>query len=59
MMNLDPDTLAVESFATIEGDPTQWLMAPAPTWDERESLCRPDDPQLAAMTVERICSGTF
>ena len=58
-MTLNLNDLAVESFPTADGDPTQWLMrAPAPTWDPRDSLCRPQDPELAAMTVERICTTT-
>ena len=59
-MTLNLNDLAVESFPTTDGDPTQWLMrAPAPTWDPREALCRPQEPELYARTVERICTGTL
>lgn len=60
-MILDLNDLAVESFPTADGDPSQWLMrAPAPTWDPRDSLCRPqDEPELYATTVERICTTTL
>lgn len=50
-MTLDLNQLAVESFATVDGDPTQWLMGPPPTEGCDTNLAPP------AETHERICTS--
>lgn len=39
-MTLDLNDLAVQSFATVDGDPSQWLMrVPPPTDDSSPECC--------------------
>jgi hypothetical protein len=52
-MTLDLNALTVESFSTLDGDPTQWMMVPPPRTDEYDC---PDALIAPAETHERICT---
>ena len=51
-MTLDLNALTVQSFDTVEGDPSQWLMGPPPTEGCDTNLYAPTPPYASCGCVD-------